>query len=427
MDHPVSPGPVRRRGPRVVFVVRSFGFPEGMAATNRVRLLARALVEQGADVRVICMRVSERQGEVHNLNAKGTADGIPFVYTPGSTVRSDSFTVRRWREARGYVLALLALARLKARGDLDCVFLADGGSEKWYLGVHFLLRWLGHLGVPVVTELNELPRIQPWLPARVSGRLSHLSGVDGAVAISSWLSEWAATEARRIGRRVDVVEIPIVVDVDEQAVASCPGGRPFFVYAASNAYMRDLAFVFGSMRRVWERCPEAGLMVTGMRPRDVAVVADSERVRGAADDGRLKIGGYLERPALLAAYRDAAALLIPLHDDAGSRARFPSKVGEYLASGRPVVTSRVGEVGRFLRDGESAYIAEPDDVGAFAATLIAALDDAVTAAAVGAAGRRVAEELFSYGPQGRRLLDLIDRVRRRRDPAADESAAVPAR
>lgn len=394
----------------VVFIIRSFGFPEGMAATNRVRLLGRALTEQGVDVRVICMRVSERPGEVRNHQVAGTADGVSFIYTPGSTVRSDSFMVRRWREARGYVRALLELYRLKARGSLDCVFLADGGSEKWYPSVYLLLRWLQHLGVPVITELNELPRMQAWLPTRLSGRLSHLAAVDGAVAISGWLSEWAAGEARRIGRRVDIVEIPIVVDTQEQVIASRPDNGQLFVYSASNAYMRDLAFVFRSMRMVWERFPEAELMVTGMRPRSVALVVDGENVRHAVDDGRLRIRGYLERSALLAAYQKAAALLIPLHDDLRSRARFPSKVGEYLASGRPVVTTRVGEIERFLQDGDTAYIAAADDVAAFSDKMVAVLDDAQRAAAIGAAGRRAAEELFDYRSQGSRFTDLIVRV-----------------
>jgi len=410
MDRKVNPGSGTRRAPRVVFLIRSFGFPEGMAATNRVRLLGRALTEQNAAVAVICMRVSERPGEVRNRSVVGSADGIPFIYAPGSTVRSDSFVVRRWREARGYVRTLLALRGLKARGSLDCVFLADGGSEKWHPSVSFLLAWLGRLGVPVITELNELPRLQAWLPRRLSGRLSHLAGIDGAVAISAWLSEWAAGEARRIHRGVDIVEIPIVVDTGEQTIAPHPDHSQLFVYSASNAYMCDLAFVLMSMRRVWERFPEAELMVTGMRPQGVAVVVDGEHVRHAVDDGRLRICGYLERPALLAAYQNAAALLIPLHDDLRSRARFPSKVGEYLASGRPVVTTRVGEVERFLRDGDTAYIAAPDDVAAFSDKMTEVLEDAQRATAVGAAGRRTAEELFSYGPQGSRLKDLIERI-----------------
>jgi glycosyltransferase involved in cell wall biosynthesis len=248
--------------------------------------------------------------------------------------------------------------------------------------------------------------MQTWLPDGTS----FLAGVDGAVAISTWLSEWATGEARRIHRRVDVVEIPIVVDTGEQVVRSPVGDERLFVYSASNEYMHDLAFVFRAMRRVWERFPEARLMVTGMHPQRAAAVASGEGILSAVDDGRVKICGFLERPDLLSAYQQAAALLIPLHNDVRSRARFPSKIGEYLASGRPVVTCRVGEIERFLRDGETAYVAAADDVAAFSDRMVEVLDDVPRAAEIGAAGRRVAEERFSYGPQGLRLGQLLERV-----------------
>ncbi|MEI6727334.1 MAG: hypothetical protein WCN81_14075, partial [Actinomycetes bacterium] len=62
MDRALTEDPGHRL--HVVFLIRAFGFPQGMAATNRVRLLARGLIEHGVDARVICMRVSERTGQV---------------------------------------------------------------------------------------------------------------------------------------------------------------------------------------------------------------------------------------------------------------------------------------------------------------------------------------------------------------------------
>src|SRR2546429_2660527 len=41
--------------------------------------------------------------------------------------------------------------------------------------------------------------------------------------------------------------------------------------------------------------------------------------------------------------RDATALLLPLWDDDRSRTRMPNKLGEYLASGKPVIVGRRSE------------------------------------------------------------------------------------
>ncbi len=435
----------------VTFLVRSFGFPEGMAATNRVRLLGRALSEQGVSVRVLCTRVSERPGHVRNRSAAGTADGVAFLYTPGSTTRADSFIERRLRDAKGFIVALRELARLRRMHELDCVYLA-ALPDGWRPDVWLLLRWLARLDVAVVVEVNELPGEIDWLPRRkgrlprhpgilpgamnwvpssLSRRLSHLAGVDGVVAISAWLAAWANGEAKRIEQHVEIIEVPILVAPDEQWIAphppspekgaqqASPRTPPTFVYSASSEYSRAVAFILRSMPHVWENHPDCRLTVTGMGPAAVADLADREGLQAASHDGRVTGVGYIDRDSLLRMYRDAAALLIPLFDDLSSRARFPTKIGEYLMSGRPVVATAVGEIERFFCDGETAYVAAPGNPSAFADKLLEILDDPQGAAAVGSAGRALAERTFGYKLQGPRLAAFIEGLAR---AAADRSA-----
>ena len=192
---------------QLVFLIRSFGFPEGMAATNRVRLLGRALIDQDVDVSVLCTRVSEWRGEVRNTAPTGVADGIPYRYTTGSTIRSESFIRRRSVEARGYATAIVELERRRRQGLLDCVYVT-ALPELWSGGTWLLLRWLRRRGVPVVIELNEQPSDLTRLPGAISRVVSHLDAASGVVAISDWLAVWAGREAARIRRRVQIVEVP---------------------------------------------------------------------------------------------------------------------------------------------------------------------------------------------------------------------------
>jgi glycosyltransferase involved in cell wall biosynthesis len=411
VDPAVSRRANARRRLHIVFLVRSFGFPEGMAATNRVRLLGRALIEQGADVSVVCTRVSERPGEVRNRDPRGSRDGISYLYTPGATVRSDSFVVRRLREAFGYARALFELARLQRTSGLDCAYFADA-PETLRPSVWLLRHWLGVLKVPVVTEFNELPGEIRWLPGPLSRRLSHLDGVRGAIAISSWLSEWTQTEAARLRRRVPVIEVPIVVDTGEQDASPSADEPATFVYSASQGFTNALPFIFRVMPHVWHSHPDCRLTVTGVQRDRAAEIADEEGLRPALEDGRVTITGYVSRRQLLEHYHDATALLIPLFDDLYSRARFPSKMAEYLASGRPVVTADVGEVARYFRDGETAYVAPPDDVTAYAAKIGEVLEDGARAARIGAAGRRLAEQQFDYKLQGPLLYAFLETIAR---------------
>src|SRR5947199_1691505 len=80
---------------------------------------------------------------------------------------------------------------------------------------------------------------------------------------------------------------------------------------------------------------------------------------------------------------------MPLWDDDRSITRLPNKMSEYLASGRPVVTSCVGDLTELLEDGASAYMAEPENERLFADKMIAVLEDPAKAEHIGAAGRKV--------------------------------------
>jgi glycosyltransferase involved in cell wall biosynthesis len=175
------------------------------------------------------------------------------------------------------------------------------------------------------------------------------------------------------------------------------------LFAASSAYRTTAEFILDAMRHVWVRHPACRLAITGIDPDNArgSWLRDLHAAHGA--DERIEIRGHLSRMELLALYQEASVLLAPLFEDTQSAARFPTKIGEYLAAGRPVVTSAVGEIPRFFDDGVNALIAAPDDAAAYAGKLIQALDDPEAAAAIGRAGRRLCEATFDYRAHGAAL------------------------
>jgi glycosyltransferase involved in cell wall biosynthesis len=204
--------------------------------------------------------------------------------------------------------------------------------------------------------------------------------------------------------------VPIIVDIAERLVDGSESARPILVYSASTGYAEPLRFILRSMREVWSRRPDCRLVVTGMQSGWAANVVSELEMKADVEDGRIALAGYLPRQELLTLYSQASALLIPLFDDPASRARFPTKLGEYLAAGRPVVSNPVGEIDRFVRDGETAFMSPAGDVTAYGNRIRDVLNDAVSAHAVGRAGRRLAEEKFDYRLQGPRLRAFLENL-----------------
>jgi glycosyltransferase involved in cell wall biosynthesis len=380
-----------------------------MASTQRVKLMARGLTECGADVTVLCTQVTERLPSIENTDVQGTFGQVRYEYTTGTTIRSESFLVRRWVELKGISVAIRRLVELKRQRRLDCVYyygnmlVSTFGRWVFYLTAQIL-------NLPLITEVCE----RPWTLIRENSygsfRISPLWGVSGAVVISAFLEQWARQEAEQLNKEIAILKVPILVDVYEQKPSEYSSGSPKVLFAGSPGYDQTLTFILEAMKHVWKSHPECQLVITGCRSSDPAGewLANSIRVHNL--EGLVELAGYLTRQELLERYSQASALLIPLFNDLRSKARFPTKIGEYLASCRPVVTNDVGEVSRYLVDNINAYICVPGEANLYGQKIVEAIDNPRVAARIGLEGRRTAEQYFHYSIHSKRLGDFFRKL-----------------
>ena len=175
------------------------------------------------------------------------------------------------------------------------------------------------------------------------------------------------------------------------------------MFAGSPDYKETIRFILVAMKEVWQSCPECTLAVTGATLGDPSASWLQAEVQGAGFEDRVDLVGFLSREELLDLYGRSHALLIPLFDDQKSRARFPTKIGEYLAAARPVVTNSVGEIPSYFTDGVDAVVCPPNDPAAFGRAIADLLSDPARAALIGRRGRRIAETQFHYALHGRTL------------------------
>ena len=73
-------------------------------------------------------------------------------------------------------------------------------------------------------------------------------------------------------------------------------------------------------------------------------------------------------------YKNAKALLIPLRPITQDEARFPHKIGEYLASGNPAISTNYGEIKHYFKDQETMLIADSYQINDFAGKMQYILD-----------------------------------------------------
>ena len=106
---------------------------------------------------------------------------------------------------------------------------------------------------------------------------------------------------------------------------------------------------------------------------------------------------------------NAKILVLARPDNKQAQNGFPSKLGEYLATGKPVVITRTGEIDKYLIDGSDCFFVEPDNSLAFADKLYDVVCDYEKALEVGSAGKQKVFREFNYVVQMRKLIDFLDK------------------
>ncbi len=128
--------------------------------------------------------------------------------------------------------------------------------------------------------------------------------------------------------------------------------------------------------------------------------------------GRVTFVGAVARSDIPHRLNAGDIMALPRASGTFSTAGFPTKLGEYLASGKPVVVTATGDIPVYLKDGVSAYLVPPDDSNAFAERLRYVISHPLESAEVGLRGRDVALCEFDSGRQTKRILSFIGDLRK---------------
>ena len=112
-------------------------------------------------------------------------------------------------------------------------------------------------------------------------------------------------------------------------------------------------------------------------------------------------------PALL----DACDILIAPHVPLADGSDFfgsPTKIFEYMAMGKAIVASRLGQIGEVLTDRETALLVEPGDIGALGVAIPDLVGSSDLRARLGASAREAAVREHTWTHNAQRVLDAYD-------------------
>jgi glycosyltransferase involved in cell wall biosynthesis len=406
--------PVARRVPRV------------RAVSGDLRNLVYLLPAVGSSSG-IGGSVTHAHGVIRALRNEGVAvEAFTTDAAIAETARKEPQPPCEWHVVRIPRVAKAVVASATAASDgaltlaaLGAVRRADAIYQR-HTGFSLIGALLAHLTrKPLILEYNSpaefVARYWSSMPTRLSGGIGRCEDASLAAAariiVVSEIARRSLVERGIAAERI--VVNPNGVDVDRFATG---GGAEI----RRELRFDDSAIVAGFVGSFgpWHGAPvlaRAFASVAAQVPHlRLLLVGDGQElgptlqiVREAGLEGRTTVVGQVPPPAV-PAYLDACDVLVAPHVPLPDGADFfgsPTKLFEYMAAGKAIVASRLGQIGEVLEPGKTAILVTPGDADDLAAGLKRLAGDSNLRSELGRNVRRTAVTRHSWELNASRVVE----------------------
>jgi glycosyltransferase involved in cell wall biosynthesis len=373
------------------------GFPQGFAQVERQKLIAKGLTYSGCHVTVI-----SRYG-IHdrsNVPSRGTYKGIDYMFASGLSYRPSGFFRRNYNKVKGLIQEISLLLSLRRASEQSAILITT--NSFYNVAIYSICAYIA--GVPAV-----LDHVEYWGKRANSSLLKRLDNIlydTFATKISTQvicISNYLLIETKRQNPTKSVLKVPVIVDFTQFQEASNPD-EPYFLFCGSAGYFETIDFVIRAFEHLGEQGYSLYLIAYG---NDEQMDRVTDRIASSPLASQIKHFYDLPYAQLTQYYMMSRALLIPLLDTVQDEARFPHKIGEYCAAGRAIITTNIGEVKHYFKDGENALIASKLTPASFSEKMQFVIDNPEIAAEVGYNGNTLGKEHFNYLKLGSKISAFI--------------------
>jgi len=162
------------------------------------------------------------------------------------------------------------------------------------------------------------------------------------------------------------------------------------------------------IREIGKRFPAVEFHLVGRYERTSEGIKVATELATSLETGRFVVlHGDLDDKMVRELFLIADAFLLTRRSDYIEECAFPTRLVEYLRQGKPVFASDVGDINKYLRDGEEIFLMRGEDSLTLAGEILKVMESPMFFQSVGEKGRMKASMVFDRKLQARRLMDFV--------------------
>lgn len=371
---------------KILYILWNF-YPN-TALTNHAKATIKGFNESGASCKVL---------SVKPLSTKDD-DSVNILFTG---VHSFAMTLLGmiWN-----VLHLIILSR-----KYDCLYCATG--DLYITKLCLLLAKL--LRKKVVHERTEFPDL--FYPISTRGRrnlkkyLNASSSFDAIFCISNPIRDYFI-ENGVDGNKIHIY--PMIVDPSRFEQFKKTENRESYIAYCGNLKdakdgVSDLITAYG-MSKIAKGKYE--LLLIGRKPNAKEMQKYEKLIDIYKLNEKVIFYGEVSREDMPQILKNAKILVLCRPDNRQALGGVPTKLGEYLSTGNPVLVTAVGDIRLYLKDGVNAYVSRPQDINTFSQKIDEIASNYECALKVGNEGKRLVYDDFNYLIQTKKILNIIQNI-----------------
>jgi len=370
-------------------------YPAGMAGTKRVQNFLDYLVANDITISVVAFR-----GQIKQQSSEGIYKSVPYV-SIGSGVKMQFSHFHRI--IGYYVKGLLAVSRLKRKGYTNIIYNSGGINIENFLFILYA-KLLGFRLVLAIEEdyaffkdnIKAISRFKCWTIEKFDFLNSRWS--DAIIAISEYLKK----KYEKLGAG-NVFLIPITAWPNNDPEKKTFNNPLQVLYAGTFTDKDGVGEIIEGFLKFSEVYADSRLILTGGSAQQINY---REKYKS---HGSIIFTGRVDDDEFYRLLRNADILCMCRINSGFAQAGFPFKLGEYLATGNPVISTRVSDVDLYLT-GDDAFLIDRADPVLISETLLHIVEDPAAARIKGLNGFSKCRKYFSPEINGDKFLQILKNV-----------------
>ncbi len=390
-------------------LISSTNFPAGGAGASYLNLFCRGIKENGYDIRVFLLKGFAFGNYTRNDSGKNISeDGIPYTYL-GFTHRPDNSFLKITEEILSSLRLIFFLFTLVP--DRKSIrLLVYSGDLQFNIPIHFIAWAFNIKIVKFVAEIIDKSQFSGSFFRKLKGygynfNLKYLNPLsDKLIVFSSYLNNMYSNMGYS---KSNIIIQPNLTDFNYW---KSENSDIKYVLGYSGApYMKDgLNDLFLAIGILNKQNIDVSLLVIGDSTFGESLIpslkTECERL-GIRD--KVFFTGLVESPEVKHHLSECEILTITRPATIQTSAGFPTKLGEYFASDKPILATNFGDMDKYFTDGIDIVLAQCGNPESIALKIKWMLQNPQELRTIRQTGYEKAKKLLDYNISINRILGLL--------------------